>query len=193
MPAAGIMDPLALAAQWLPKNDDPDRPQITLGTLDAAGFPDARTVLLSRFDDQGFYFHTDARTRKARHILANPRVSLTVLWPGFTRQLVIQGVAETSSEEEIAQTFQARSPYLQQLAWQNTHEFAQLSPADRERDWAAFLSERPAGNLEQPEHWTGYLVRPLRLTFWESNKATASLRTEYRRAGGGWQVTSLAG
>lgn len=186
-------DPLALAALWLPDNDDPDRPQINLGTVDAEGFPDARTVLLSRFDEQGFYFHTHARTRKTSQIWADPRVSITVLWPGFTRQLVIQGIAETSPAAEIARTFKERSPYLQQLAWQNKHEFAQLPVQERERQWAAFLAEHPAGTLQQPEHWTGYLVRPVRLTFWQSNAAAASLRTEYRNTPQGWQIVSLAG
>ncbi len=185
-------DPWRLLEQWLPTNDDPDRPQITLSTITALGAPDARTVLLTEFDRSGFYFHTDARTRKVADIQANPAVAITVLWPNFTRQLVVQGKAEIAAPEELAAAYRRRSPYLQQLAWQNTQEFAQLPLEQRQERWAAFLAEHSAG-FEQPDTWIGFLVRPHRLTFWGSNPDAASRRAEYSLTDTGWQLGYLAG
>ena len=88
-----FIDPLALALTWLPTNDDPERPQITLSTIDAHGAPDARTVLLYRADADGFWFHTNIQSRKVAQLAVDPRVALTVLWPGFTRQLVVAAAA----------------------------------------------------------------------------------------------------
>lgn len=185
-------DPMQLVADWLPANDEADRPQITLATVSTTGGADARTVLMSEFDESGFYFHTDALSRKAADIAAEPRVAIVVLWPNFTKQLVIQGVAEVASAEEIALAYTKRSLYLQQLAWQNTAAFAQLTLDERVVAWQGFLARHVDG-FPQPDTWIGYLVRPTRLTFWQSNPDTASRREEYTLVGGSWQLSYLPG
>lgn len=159
-----------------------------LSTVSGAGIPDARTVLLTEFDGDGLYFHTDCRSRKVADIAVNPGVALTFLWPGFTRQLVVQGRAEMAPRHEIATAFDARSPYLKQLAWQNSREFAQLDLDERRSEWASFtLPEEP------PRTWTGFLVRPTRLTFWSSNPDAPSRREEFSLNEDTWVSSYLAG
>jgi pyridoxamine 5'-phosphate oxidase len=187
-----VSDPWSIVTDWITPNGDPDRPQITLSTVSRSGGADARTVLMSEYDDNGFYFHTDALSRKAADIAAEPRVAITFLWPNFTRQLVVQGTAEVAPADEIAAAYQVRSPYLQQLAWQNTASFAQLSHDERVAQWTSFLAAH-AGGFEQPENWIGYLVRPTRLTFWRSDPETASQREEYTLVDGAWQLGYLPG
>src|SRR3546814_8077906 len=77
--------PLALAAAWLPKEGE-DRILMTLATVDADGFPRTRTVMLSEFDGEQFFFHTDASSRKAADLAADPKVGLTILWPGRSEE-----------------------------------------------------------------------------------------------------------
>jgi pyridoxamine 5'-phosphate oxidase len=172
---------------WLPGNDDPERPRITLSTAT----PDARTVLLSEFDEQGFYVHTDARSRKVAQLADDPRVALTFLWPDFSRQLVVLGTAERAPADEQDRVYRKRSPYLKQLAWQNSPEFAQLPHEQRQALWASFADDEHLRH--PPETWTGFLVRPHRLTFWESDATTASRRTEYTLVDGVWQQAYLPG
>ncbi len=181
----------AKLADWLPENGHPDRPQIILSTISATGGPDARTVLMSEYDSEGFYFHTDSRSRKVADIAANPAVAFTILWPNFTRQLVVQGKAEVAPEDEIAAAYRARSPYLKQLAWQNSLEFAQLPLEDRRAQWASFTDDPES--LEQSPTWIGFLIRPTRLTFWASNPDAPSRREEYNFSNGDWSVSYLAG
>lgn len=178
-------DPLRLATEWLPGPGE-DRLLMTLTTIDSGGFPRSRTVMLSEFDGEYFFFHTDAQSQKVADLARNPRVSLTILWPGFTRQLVVQGTAERASDAEVADAYARRSPYLQQLAWLNTAAFATLTRSKREAEWAAFAAAHPTP--EQPEGWVGYAVRPHRLLFWVSDPDAASRRVEYVRATGpgGW-------
>lgn len=179
--------------EWLPANSDPDRPQIQVATVGADGAPDIRTVLLTEFDEQGLYFHTDSRSRKAQHLAADPRLAIEVLWPGFTQQLALQGVAEVAPAEEQDAAYTRRSPYLKQLAWQNDDAFAQLDHASRVDLWAGFLATHDVAALEPPATWIGYRVRPTRLTFWQSDAEAASRRTEYALVDGEWVVTYLAG
>jgi pyridoxamine 5'-phosphate oxidase len=191
--AGASADPFELLADWLPANDDPARPLMTLSTVSSSGYPDARTVLLSEFDDLGLYFHTDSRSRKVLDLTANPRAALTIVWPG--RQLVVQGDAARASAEEQDSAYARRSRYLQQLAWQNTDEFAALPLDARLAAWASFGEQHPDGTLQPPATWTGFVVRPLRITFWEGRPDTAGIRTEYTRTASApeWTTTVLAG
>ncbi|WP_440711113.1 pyridoxamine 5'-phosphate oxidase family protein [Herbiconiux sp. YIM B11900] len=170
--------PDRILPDWLPRNDDPVRPTMSLSTLGVDGYPDARTVLLSEYDESGFFFHTDSRSRKIVGT-ATPRVALTLLGPG--RQLVIQGDASIAPADEAERVYGCRSRYLQILAWLNTPEFAALPLAERIARWAAFDAEHPEGTLTPPDTWVGYVVTPIRLTFWEGRPDTAGRRTEFTR------------
>ena len=184
-------DLVRLLREWLPPNDDPDRPRMTLSTVTAEGTADARTLLLTAFDATGFYFHTDTRSRKVAQLAANPAVALTLAWD-FRRQLVVLGSAELAPASEIAEAYRARSAYLQQLAWLNTAEFAQLPLDERQRRWRSFADARPDG-YAQPPTWTGYLVRPRRVTFWHGDPDASSLRVEYAATDAGWRLSRLPG
>jgi len=200
----GVRDPLAalpetpepILAGWLPPNDDPERPLMTLATIGQDGAPNARSVLLTEWSSEGFWFHTDARSRKVAELAANAAVALVLVWPQERRQLVVRGRAEPASSAEEAWAYRTRSAYLQQLAWQNTDEFAALPHTERVARWAAFAADHPDG-FEEPATWVGYLVRPRRVTFWFGSPDTASRRVEYARTGSGdeagWAVSLLAG
>lgn len=187
-----IDDPAVLAASWLPAlGAEPLR--MTLSTIDADGFPRARTVLLSEFDGERIFFHTDALSQKVADLAANSRVALTVLWPDFSRQLVVQGTATPAPAAELADAFHRRSPYLKQLAWQNTDAYAQLPLPEREEEWARFHAEVP--EPAQPQGWVGYGVLPHRMLFWAAHPAGASAarRVEYVRDGARWTRRYLPG
>ena len=171
-------NPWQVVEEWLPGNDDPERPQMTLSTVSITGEPDARTVLLSEYDSQGFYFHTDALSRKVAAIAANPAVALTFLWPGFTKQLVVQGRAEVAAADKIAAAFRARSPFLQQLAWQNSFEFAQYPDDERRDRWAAFTAEHPGPAAHHPP-WQarGQALQPRVCRFRARAPSIAQFRT----------------
>ncbi len=187
---APLADPAALATAWLPGEGE-DRMLMTLSTIDEDGFPRSRTVMLSEFDGGRFYFHTDALSRKAADLAGNPKVSLTILWPGFTRQIVVQGTASPAPDDEVAETYRRRSPYLRQLAWQNTAEFARRPLAERVAQWTEFRDAEPEPG--QPDRWVGYAVTPHRIMFWVSHPDAASRRVEYTRTADGWEHRYLPG
>jgi len=190
-----VDDPLALAGAWLPGPGE-DRLLMTVSTIGLDGLPDARTTMLSDFDGERFFFHTDALSRKAAELAAQPGVALTILWPAFTRQLVVQGTAARSSRAESDEAYRRRSAYLQQLAWQNTDAFAQLPLAERRARWDEFLRAHGGPDdpsFTPPEAWAGFAVTPHRLVFWVSNPLAASRRIAYTREAAGWTLTTLPG
>ncbi|MFT2815950.1 pyridoxal 5'-phosphate synthase [Leifsonia sp. A12D58] len=186
-------DPLTLFDSWLQQLGSHRPPPMTLGTIDADGHPDARTVLLSGHDSDAVYFNTDIRTRKAGELAADPRVSLVLLWPQADRQVAIQGDAEVTTDEQQAAAYAAQSRYLQLLAWQNDADTAALPAAERHARWAAFDRAHPEGSLTAPPTWIGYRISMRRITFWQSDANGPSTRVEYRRAGQDWIATVLPG
>lgn len=190
LPDAPPADPWELVAAWLP-DDDPARPTMTVATLDD-GVPDARTLLLSGWSRDGFEFHTDSRSRKAAQLSVDPAVALVLHLGADAHQLVVQGRAEPAGADADRRAFRHRSPYLQQLAWQNTAEFATLPLEDRRAAWAEFARDHADG-FGEPPTWVGYRVVPHRMAFWQGDPATASRRVEYRRSGEEWTVSVHAG
>jgi pyridoxamine 5'-phosphate oxidase len=182
-------DPLDLARAWLPSDDDPDRPRVTLSTIGADGYPNARTVLLSAFDGSGFAFHTARGSRKVAELAAVPRASIVVLWPDFGRQLLLRGDVVPDDDGPAAAAWAARSEYLRRLAELNTDELAALPLAERHARWGAWTpgAGGPAGS------WVGYRLRPHEMTFWAASAQTASRRLQYRRSGDGWTCRPLPG
>ena len=192
-------DPTPVLTEWLPDNEDQARPVITVATVDESGAPDSRTQLLTAWDADGFYLHSDSRARKIGQLANDPRVSLTMHLGADAHQITVQGVAEIADAAELEWAFAHRSPYLQQLAWQNTVEFASLPRLDRVKAWEDFHADHAEG-FTAPPTWTGFLVRPRRITFWVGSTVTASRRVEYARDTVGeelaesvWTVTQLAG
>ena len=186
-------DPAELLTAWLPPNDDPVRPLMTLATVSADGWPDARTVLLSEYDADGFCFHTDSRSRKIVEVDQVGRACLVLHFPEHARQLVVQGTVERVGAAEEARSYARRSPYLKVLAWLNTPEFAALPLADRIAAWSRFEATHDLASLDPPDTWTGRRVRPTRMLFWTGRTDTASRRVEYVPDGDGWAVTVHAG
>lgn len=185
---------LNLLREWLPPNDSPARPLMQLATVDADGRPDVRSVLLSEWDADGFAFHTDTRSRKVADIAGHAAVAMAVVWPDLPRQLTVQGDCVEHPAAGRRRVYAARSAYLRQLAWVNTDDVAQLDLVARETVWADFAASHDIATLDPPPTWTGFLVRPTRLTFWESHPAAPSRRTEYRLApDGSWSRRWLAG
>jgi pyridoxamine 5'-phosphate oxidase len=192
-PDETLADPMELLGLWLPENTDELRPLMTLATVDTDGYPDSRNVLLSEFDGEALYFHTDARSRKAGELAANPHVSLAFAWVDLGRQLTVVGDADRAPAPEADAAYRARSRYLQLLAWSNSPELAALGTVERRRAWAAFAQGHPDGTLEAPPTWVGYRVVPRRVTFWRGDADGPSNRVEYTRARDGWAAERLPG
>lgn len=184
-------EPFTLARAWIPASAHPG-PLMTLATIDEGGLPDARSLLLTEMDATGFYFHTDRASRKVAQLRAGAGVALCIPLVDDRRQITVQGWAREADADELARAYAARPVYLQELAWLNTHEFAALPQAERIVRWAAFAAAHPEGFAQAPS-WIGFVVEPVRVTFWFGSTETASRRLEYRRVGDGWERHVRAG
>src|SRR4051812_17008867 len=108
----------------------PEPNAMTLATVDEAGRPSARIVLLKSFDARGFVFHTNYDSRKGRELAINARVALLFFWPELERQIRIEGVASAVSAPESDAYFGVRPRASRIGAWASP----QSSPIP-DREW----------------------------------------------------------
>ena len=90
---------------------------MSLATVGKSGTPMLRTVLLKLFDENGFVFFTNYKSRKATQIEENPNVAMLFNWVAMERQVSINGVAEKIETSESLKYFLSRPRGSQLGAW----------------------------------------------------------------------------
>jgi pyridoxamine 5'-phosphate oxidase len=190
-----VADPLEQFTRWFDEAckaplQEPNA--MTLATVDAAGQPAARTVLLKGIDRRGLTFYTNLDSRKARELAVNPLAALLFWWPPHARQVRFEGAIEPVEAAEADAYFATRPRGSQIGAWAS----AQSSViADRaaveaaEQEMAARFADRP---VPRPPFWGGYRLVPERVEFWQGRSNRLHDRLRYTRDAGCWQIERLA-
>lgn len=187
-------DPIAQFGEWYERavREVPLADAMALATVDEAGSPDARMVLLKGFGAEGFRFFTNLSSAKARQLQAAPRAAIVLYWRELDRQVRVRGPIEKLPEEDDAAYFATRPAAARIGAWASP----QSEPLpDRETldERVREIGERFAdGEVPRPDFWGGYLLRPERVEFWQGQAARLHDRFVYDRDGEGWSIRRLA-
>ena len=188
-------DPVEQARRWVDEAIEAGLPlpnAMTLATVSADGQPSSRVVLLKGIEGGGFTFFTHYASRKGEEIAANPKVSFTMFWQPFDRQLIVIGEARKVDEEESDSYFASR-PYASQIS-------AAISPQSQpaSREWLeaeveALQQKHPEAPVPRPANWGGYRIMPTEIQFWHGRPSRLHDRFRYRKqADGSWVRERLA-
>ncbi|MEW9265813.1 pyridoxamine 5'-phosphate oxidase [Kineococcus endophyticus] len=166
----------------------PEPNAMTLSTVDEDGVS-ARTVLLKGVDARGFVLYTNLRSRKARGIAHDPRVSLVFGWFGVQRQVCVRGRAEEVPREETEAYFTSR-PYGSRIGAWASEQSAPVDAATTLDERAAQLRQRwpdtgSAADVPTPPHWGGFLVRAHEVEFWQGRTSRLHDRLVFSATGTG--------
>lgn len=140
---------------------------MTLATVDAAGQPFVRTVLLKYFDAQGLVFFTNYESRKAQQINHNPQVSILFTWLPLQRQVQITGKAIKVSTAESLQYFLSRPRGSQLGAWTSQQSTVISSRQLLLMQFEEMKRKFADGEIPLPDFWGGYRVIPSSFEFWQ--------------------------
>ncbi len=190
------LDPIVQFNHWLA--DAVSRQVIepngmTLSTVDTAGQPWSRTVLLKVCDERGFTFFTNYEGAKGGQLAANPRAALTFWWGALERQVNISGTVTKGSREESERYFHSRPVSSQLGAWASPQSTVVADRDELERRFEDALERFGKSEVPLPEFWGGYLLRPATIEFWQGRRSRLHDRLRYtRQADETWAIARLS-
>ncbi|MDH2432005.1 pyridoxamine 5'-phosphate oxidase [Pokkaliibacter sp. MBI-7] len=187
--------PLAQFQQWLAEareHHPDDATSMTLSTVDAEGWPEARIVLLKHCNEDGFSWYTDSRSRKGQALAAHPRAELLFYWRGMERQVRIQGEVVQLPAEHAENYFNSRPLGSRLSAAASVQSAAVADRAVLEQRIEELKQAHPQEDIPRPDAWIGYLLQPRRFEFWQGRASRLHDRFEYRLLNGEWQIDRLS-
>ena len=192
--AIAAADPFELFAAWLSQAEqtEPNDPNaMTLATCTADGQPAARMVLLKGFGGRGFVFYTNRQSRKGEELAANDRAALLFHWKSLRRQIRIEGPVEAVSDQEADAYFASRARVSRLGALASDQSRVLPSRSILEERVSALEARYAGAAVPRPPHWSGYLVVPRRIEFWQDMPFRLHDRTLFTRSAEGWTVAKL--
>jgi pyridoxamine 5'-phosphate oxidase len=187
-------DPIALFEAWLAEaveSEPNDANAMTLATVDAAGAPDARMVLLKGVDARGFVFFTNTQSAKGAQLTAHPSAALMFHWKSLRRQVRVRGSVERVDDAEADAYFATRARGAQLGAWASDQSRPLPDPLALERRIAETALRFGLGKVTRPPHWSGYRLAPATMEFWRDRPFRLHERLAFTRAGANWTTQRL--
>lgn len=188
-------DPFAIARAWMAEAEpvEPNDPNaIALATVDAAGFPNVRMVLLKEIEADAFVFYTNYQSRKGQEIAASGKAAFVLHWKSLRRQIRVRGITEREEGPQADAYYASRSLKSRLGAWASRQSEPLSSRAALMAEVAKVTVEQ-GPNPKRPPFWGGIRIRPFEIEFWADGQFRLHDRFRWSRAVGAttWDVVRL--
>jgi pyridoxamine 5'-phosphate oxidase len=163
-----------------------------LATSSLKGIPSVRTVLLKKFDADGFVFFTNYESHKAKDLIENPNAEILFLWLDLERQVRLRGAVEKATPEESAEYFHSRPLNSQIGAWASKQSRVIPDRKSLELKFAELSDKYKGREVPLPPFWGGFILRPVEFEFWQGRENRLHDRICYRKNDSGWEIVRLS-
>jgi pyridoxamine 5'-phosphate oxidase len=192
-------DPFSLFDTWFAEaraSEINDSNAVALATTGADGQPSVRMVLLKGHGRDlgthgGFIFYTNFESRKATQLFDNKNVALLFHWKSLRRQIRIEGAASPVDDATADAYFATRSRNSQLGAWASDQSRPLADRATFEARFAEIEARFEGQDVPRPPHWSGWMVSPKRIEFWQDREFRLHERWLYERDDDGWTTGML--
>ncbi len=166
---------------------------MSLATVGKDMMPSIRTVLLKTFDEEGFVFFTNYKSKKAEQIEQNPKAATLFTWLELERQIKIEGSIEKISTSDSLKYFLSRPKGSQIGAWVSHQSEIISSRSLLEQKFDEMKRKFVKGEVPFPSFWGGYIIRPVRIEFWQGGQDRLHDRFIYEiNENNNWEISRLA-
>ena len=113
-------NPFTLFQNWFDEAvaaeiNDPDA--IALASVNEAGMPSVRMVLLRQWSEDGFLFFTNYESRKSGELLATGKAAFCMHWKSLRKQIRVTGQVSKATDAQSDAYFNSRGRGSQVGAW----------------------------------------------------------------------------
>lgn len=165
---------------------------MTLATATPDGMPSARIVLLKGLTAEGFVFFTNYNSHKGKALAQNSKAALVFFWKELERQVRIEGTVEKVSEADSEAYFASRPAASKIGAWASPQSTTIANRSVIEENVLKYQAMYDEENIPKPPHWGGYIVKPVKVEFWQGRRSRLHDRILYTRQNENWTIKRLA-
>lgn len=193
-------DPFVIARAWLAEAEatEPNDPNaIALATVDAAGLPNVRMVLLKEIEADGggegaFVFYTNYGSAKGQEIAASGNAAFVMHWKSLRRQIRVRGHVTREDGPQADAYFASRGLQSRLGAWAS-RQSEPLSSREALMAEVAKVTLRHGPMPKRPPFWGGFRIRPVEIEFWADGAFRLHDRFRWTRKAeaAGWSVARL--
>ena len=163
---------------------------MTLATVNRAGRPSTRTVLLKSLDAKGQVFFTDRRSGKGQDLEAAPYASVSFYWEPIEAQARVDGRVVMLAREHAELDFASR-PRAGQVMILASAQSQSLESKAALTNAVASVEKSYPDEVPAPDYWTGYCLVPDFIELWFGSRDRMHERVAYTQSTEGWQKTLL--
>jgi pyridoxamine 5'-phosphate oxidase len=172
---------------------EPNDPNaIALATVDGAGLPNVRMVLLKEIEPAAFVFYTNYESRKAQEIEGAGAAAFVMHWKSLRRQIRVRGAVSRVEGPQADAYFTSRSLQSRLGAWASKQSQPLSSRAALVAE-VAKVTARHGANPSRPPFWGGYRIVPVEIEFWADGPFRLHDRFRWTRAdaNSSWNIVRL--
>jgi len=190
-----LNDPLELFKIWMAEAEKKEIREPTsssLATVNNAGQPNVRMVLLKGFGHKGFVFYTNLNSSKSNELKENPKAAMCFHWKSFNRQIRILGSVTQVDAREADLYFNSR-PYESKIsAWASDQSKPMKQRSELIKKIEGLNEKyKDEKNVPRPPHWSGWCLKPSSIEFWLHKDSRVHERLRYNKIANDWKKEIL--
>ena len=165
---------------------------MVVSSVSQKGHPSSRVVLLKDIKPDGISFFTNYNSRKGQEMIQNPNVSVLFFWPELQRQVRFEAAVEKLPKSDSDEYFATRPRGSQIGAIASPQSSIIANRESLETRVAEVEQDMQGKDVPRPDFWGGFLLKPVRVEFWQGRSSRLHDRIVYIKENDNWAINRLA-